>query len=109
MKYTILIENLEVKAIIGILEEERVNPQKIIINSKITYLKKDNFLDYAKVCKIIEELLIKRKFLLLEDAIEEIIKEIKSYYPSILSIYLQIKKTQILKNALVGVEILRNF
>ena len=109
MKYTILIENLEVKAIIGILEEERVNPQKIIISSKITYLKKDSFLDYAKICKIIEELLIKQKFFLLEDAIEEIIKELKDYYPEILNIYLQIKKPQILKNALVGVEILRNF
>ena len=109
MKYTILIENLEVKAIIGILEEERVDPQRIIINLKITYLKKDSFLDYAKVCKIIEDLLIKRKFFLLEDAIEEIIKELKNYYPNILSIHLQIKKPQILKNALVGVEILRKF
>lgn len=109
MKYTILIENLEVKAIIGILEEERINAQNIIINSKITYLKKNGFLDYAKVCKIIEDLLVEKRFFLLEDAIEEIIKEIKNYYPNILSIYLQIKKPQILKNALVGVEVLRNF
>jgi len=52
-EFRIIINNLEFEAIIGILDFERKNLQKIIVNSKILYDGK--FVDYVKVCGIIEK------------------------------------------------------
>ena len=107
--YKIIIENLEFDAIIGILDFEREKPQKIIVNAIIEYENKENFVDYAKICEMIEQIIKEKKFLLLEEAHEEISKFLKIKFPQIKSINLTIKKPQILKNALVGVNILRKF
>ena len=40
MRYKILIENLEFEAVIGILEFERKNKQKLMVNCEIEYEKK---------------------------------------------------------------------
>ena len=107
--YRIIIENLEFEAIIGILPEERKKAQKVLVNAEIEYEDKENFIDYAEVCKIIENLMKEKKFLLIEDALEAIECVLLEKYPQIKSLKLKIQKPEILKNALVGVEILRKY
>ena len=108
-KFTIVIENLEFSAILGILEKEREKEQPIVVNIKIDYENKENFIDYAKVAEIVEETIKTNKFLLIEDAIDELENILKTKYPQMEKLYLSIKKKEILKNALVGVEILRKY
>jgi dihydroneopterin aldolase len=108
-KFTIIIEELTFKAIIGILEEERINEQLVVVNCKIDYENKENFINYADVCDLIKKTIIENKFFLIEDAIEIIEKKLLEKHPYIKKLFLQIKKPEILKNALVGVEILRKY
>jgi dihydroneopterin aldolase len=108
-KFRIVIEELTFKAIIGILEEERVNEQLVVVNCKIDYEGKANFINYAEVCDLIQNTIIEKGFELIEDAIEFIEKKLLEKYPQMKALYLQIKKPEILKNALVGVEILRKY
>ena len=99
------IENLTFDAIIGILKEERETPQQIIVNCKIKYkFKKNSFLNYADIVKLIEITIKKEKFLLLEDAIFFIMKKIKSNFKEISSIKLKISKPTILPNCVVSLE-----
>ena len=107
--YRILIEDLTFKAIIGLLEKERNEEQIVVVNVKIDYEDKKNYIDYAKVCDLIIKIIQEGKFLLIEDAIDKIEKELKNRFLSMKSLYLSIKKPEILKNALVGVEILRKY
>jgi dihydroneopterin aldolase len=109
MKFTIVIEELTFKAIIGILDKERKEEQLVVVNCKIDYEGKENFIDYAEVCELIQNSIIENKFKFIEDAIEFIEKELLKKYPQMKSLYLQVKKPEILKNALVGVEILRKY
>jgi len=107
--YRILIEDLTFKAILGLLEKERNKKQIVIVNAKIDYDDKKNYIDYAKVCDLIVEIIQNGKFLLIEEAIDEVEKRLKINFPQMKSLYLHIKKPEILKNALVGVEILRKY
>jgi len=107
--FRILIKNLEFEAIIGILPFEREKTQKIIVNAEIEYNDKTKYINYAEVCDFIEKYIIEKKFLLIEDALEEIAENLKQKYPQMKALKLQIKKPEILKNALVGVEILRKY
>ncbi len=106
-EFRIIIENLRFETIIGILDFEREKTQKVVVNSKILY--SGDFVDYAKVCEIIENEMKREKFLLIEDALEYLINFLKREFPQIEEIFLQIKKPDILKNAEIGVEILRKF
>ena len=107
--YTIVIEDLTFKAILGLLEKERHQEQIVVVNVKIDYLDKKNYIDYAKVCDLIQQNIVEGKYKLIEDAIDEIEKMLKKEFPQMKKLYLSIKKPEILKNALVGVEILRNY
>jgi len=107
--FRIVIEDLSFEAIIGILESERETPQLVVVNAKIDYEDKKNYIDYAKVCDMIQEIIINGKFKLIEDAIEVIENELRKTFPQMKRLYLSIKKPEILKNALVGVEILRKY
>ena len=107
--YTILIEDLTFKAILGLLEKERNEEQLVVINAKIDYESKENFIDYAKVCDIMQNIIIEGKFKLIEEAADKIVDVLIKEFPQMKRIYLNIKKPEILKNALVGAEILRKF
>ena len=109
MMYSIVIEDLTFKAILGLLDKEREEEQIIVVNAKIDYEDKKNYIDYAKVCDMIQEQIINGKYKLIEDAIDEIEIMLKKEFPQMKKLYLNIKKSEILKNALVGVEILRNY
>ncbi len=107
--YTIVIEDLKFSAILGILKKERNEEQIIAVSMKIDYEDKNNYIDYAKVCDMVQNIIQNGKFLLVEDAVDEIEKKLKKEFPQMQRLYLSIKKPEILKNALVGVEILRKF
>ena len=107
--YKILIEDLTFKAILGLLEKERKSEQLVVVNVEIEYINKNNYVDYAKVSDLIVNIIQNGKFMLIEDAVDEVEKVLLKEFPQIKSLKLSIKKPEILKNALVGVEILRNY
>jgi len=102
--YKIGIKNLEFDAILGILEEERKKAQKIVVDCNISYKKEEDFLDYAKIASFIQRFLQKRKFFLIEDALEKVIKSLQNDYPNIKKIKLKITKPNILDNCEVSVK-----
>jgi len=100
------INNLEVECIIGITEEERNTPQKVIVDVTLTYFyekKEKKYIDYVKVVELITNILKEKEFELLEDAILYIRKAIKSNF-FIKDLNLKITKPQILNNCIVSVE-----
>jgi len=107
--YKIVIEDLTFNAILGLLEKERNQEQIVVVNVKMEYEDKNNYIDYAKVCDLIQNKIIEKKYKLIEDAIDDIENMLKIEFPQMKSLYLSIKKPEILKNALVGVEILRKY
>lgn len=108
--FKIHIQNLEFDTIIGILPLERTTPQKVLIDCAIEYLYEEKkFLDYAQICILIQTLLQSNKYFLIEDALEDICKNIYQEYSQIKTIKLKIIKPQILENADVGVEIFKKY
>ena len=109
-KYKISISDLTFEAIIGILEKEREVAQCVVADVEIIYEKKsDTFINYAQVASLIESTMQKEKYLLLEEALEELSKKIKSEFSAITSINLKLSKPDILDNCVVGVEIFKNY
>ena len=103
--YKIYIENLELSVIIGLLDHERVQKQRVIINCEIEYdMESDKYIDYVKVIEIIKSSLEEKKYILLENALPNIINTIKSSFSKVYSIRLKINKPDIIKNCNVAVE-----
>ncbi len=108
MIYTICIENLKLKTIIGILEKERVKPQEVLVWCFIEYEKcKREFINYADVSKMIENMLVENRYFLIEDALEDIITNISKNFKDIKTIRLKLSKSEILDNCEVAVELFR--
>jgi dihydroneopterin aldolase len=107
--YKILIEDFSFYAILGMLEEERNQKQLIIIDCEIEYENKEKFINYAEVVDLMEKIIQNGKFELIEDALDKIEEELLKRYPHMKTLFLRIKKPEILKNALVGAEILRKY
>ena len=100
---TIKIEELTFYTIIGLLDFERIEEQKVIVNLKATYkYKNGNFIDYVEICNIIKENLKNSKFKLLEDAIESTAIKILKRYKNIKKLKLEIIKPDILDDAKVS-------
>lgn len=107
---TIYIENLSFDTIIGILEEERKVPQKVLVNCEINYdYKNNNFINYALIAQLIEDEMQKSKFELIENALLELINKIKSSFLDISSIKLKISKPNILDKCVVSVALEKNY
>lgn len=101
----ILIENLSFDAIIGILEDERIIPQKVSILCTIDYTYAENeFINYAEVVNLLEETMVREKFFLIEEALEYLSQALKIRFPLIRELILRIQKPNILSNCTVGVE-----
>ncbi len=100
---TIHIENLKFKCILGILDFERVTKQDIIINIKIDYKYKKNFINYAQIVKITKKFMIKNEFLLIEDAIKELNLKLIKEFKSIKKMEIKITKPSILPDCKVSV------
>lgn len=100
---TIHIEDLRFKCIIGILDFERTTPQDIIVNMTIQYEHKNEFINYADVVEIIKNDLITKKYLLIEDAIEQLSEKIKKNFPLVETLDIKISKPSIIKACTVSV------
>lgn len=102
---TILIENLTFETIIGILDFERITPQRISIDCSINYHYSDNkFINYADVSALIEETMHTQKFELIETALETLSVDLKKTFPLIDELTLTLRKPNILQNCTVGVQ-----
>lgn len=98
------ISNLTFKCIIGILENERIKKQKVMIDLSFEYeFSKDNFINYADVANLVEKTMKKEKFLLLEDAILHLETLLNNSY-NITNLKIKISKPNILKNCVVSLE-----
>lgn len=103
MIFSILIEKLEFKTIIGILDFERKIPQKVIIDSVIEY-EGEEYLDYVILRDKIISLCNKKQYLLIEDALKDLIFELKKQFSCIKSIELSLKKPNILQDCIIGIK-----
>lgn len=101
--HKISIENLSFDTIIGILDFERVTPQKVIITFECEYKMGDNFINYVDIRDIIKNSMIQSQYYLIEDAISDILGIIKTKYPIIASAYIKISKPNILDDCIVSV------
>ena len=106
---SIIIKNFEFDTIIGVLDFERVTPQKVVINTEIFYEYNGKYLDYAQVSNIIKNILKTKKFEILEDSLDYICSYLKNQYPNIIKINLEILKPNILDNMTVGAKILKKY
>jgi len=105
---TILIENLTFDTIIGILDFERITPQKVTIDCTIEYSHTDSyFINYAEVAQLIENTMHTEKFELIETALDALGTILKQHFPPIKTLLLTIRKPDILPNCTVGVQ--KNF
>ena len=101
----VYIQNLTFDTIIGILDFERTTPQKVIVNISFKYKfdkQTKDFVNYAEVASLIEKLMKEKQYLLIEDAILDIRKNLKDIF-NIKDIKLKITKPNILTNCTVSV------
>ncbi len=100
---TIHIEALTFECIIGILDFERLKPQKVMIDLEINYLYKDeDFINYANVIELLENNMKQNQYPLLETALNELEKALLLNYPQIDSFRLKISKPNIMPHANVA-------
>ncbi len=96
------IEDLKFQSIIGILDFERTTPQDVIINLTIQYNYKDLFINYAEVSDLIKATMIEKKFLLLEDALQDLSEILKKEFSQIEKLFLKITKPSIIPDCKVS-------
>ena len=100
------IENLTFSCIIGILDFERTNEQRVVINLSFEDFYNDkskDFIDYSEVANFLETSMKERKFELIEDAILFLRKSLKQSY-KIEKLWIKISKPDIMNNCIVSVE-----
>ena len=103
---SVFVDNLEFDTIIGLLDFERVNSQKICVSMEFEACE---FVDYAAVCGITQREFNENKFYKIEDALEYFAIKFKAIYPSLTKFYMKISKIEIVPNAIVGAKILKNY
>jgi len=96
------IEDLTFNTIIGILDLERTTEQKIIVNLKIDYTFEKRFINYADVSEFVKEHIKTSEFLLLEDLLGSLSKNLKKKFPLINLLYLKVTKPSILPDCRVS-------
>jgi len=99
------IEKLSFKTIIGILPEERITPQSVILDIVFEYKYKDNtkkFIDYSKVAELAKNTMIEKKFELIEEALLTLEELLYKTYP-LKNLQIKISKPDILDDCIVSV------
>jgi len=105
----ISIKELEFEAIIGILDFERVKPQRVRINCSIHYTYDREFLDYSLIARHLQEQMTEKRFELIEEALVSLKNSLKSAFPLIEKLTLEISKPDILENCEVSLSESFNF
>ncbi len=108
---TISIKQLTFETIIGILDHERITPQRVVIDCNIDYDydRDKNFINYAVVAELIVSTMQQKKFELIETALEALIEEIHAKFSDAHTISLSITKPDILDNCEVCVSHQKSF
>jgi len=100
---TIRIDALTFECILGILDFERLQAQKIIIDVELLYDFTSGFIDYAAVVEHIQTSMTSNSFHLIEDAILSLQRSLKEDFSRLKSLSLTIYKPDILPNCRVSV------
>lgn len=106
-KQAVHIHNLVFETILGILEFERLKPQKISVNVDLFYTELPNkaYLDYMEIQEIIQNTMREKQYLLIEDALKDLSQILKTRYKEISELFLKISKLEISPNSQVGVSV----
>ncbi|WQU41987.1 FolB domain-containing protein [Helicobacter pylori] len=106
-KQGVHIHNLVFETILGILEFERLKPQKISVNVDLFYTELPNkaYLDYMEIQEIIQNTMREKQYLLIEDALKDLSQILKTRYSEISELYLKISKLEISPNSQVGASV----
>ncbi|MGL2741870.1 FolB domain-containing protein [Helicobacter pylori] len=106
-KQAVHIHNLVFETILGILEFERLKPQKISVNLDLFYTELPNkaYLDYMEIQEIIQNTMREKQYLLIEDALKDLSQILKTRYKEISELYLKISKLEISPNSQVGASV----
>lgn len=102
---TLLLQNLSLKAIIGILPQEREKPQEIIIDGEFSYEYRGEYLNYVEIAEFLKSEIQSNSYGLLEEALEDLREKIQAQFPLITHFTLSIKKPEILNDCIVGAKI----
>ncbi|GAA7958256.1 dihydroneopterin aldolase [Helicobacter pylori] len=106
-KQGVHIHNLVFETILGILEFERLKPQKISVNLDLFYTQLPNktYLDYMEIQELIQKMMQENQYLLIEDALKDLSHALKTRYSEISELYLKISKLEISPNSQVGASV----
>ncbi|MGL2711286.1 FolB domain-containing protein [Helicobacter pylori] len=106
-KQAVHIHNLVFETILGILEFERLKPQKISVNVDLFYTELPNkaYLDYMEIQEIIQNTMQEKQYLLIEDALKDLSQILKTRYKEISELFLKISKLEISPNSQVGASV----
>ncbi|MCQ2888338.1 dihydroneopterin aldolase [Helicobacter pylori] len=106
-KQGVHIHNLVFETILGILEFERLKPQKISVNLDLFYTQLPNksYLDYMEIQELIQKMMQEKQYLLIEDALKDLSHVLKTCYEEISELYLKISKLEISPNSQVGASV----
>ncbi|PUD02043.1 dihydroneopterin aldolase [Helicobacter pylori] len=106
-KQGVHIHNLVFETILGILEFERLKPQKISVNLDLFYTQLPNkaYLDYMEIQELIQKMMQEKQYLLIEDALKDLSHVLKTRYSAISELYLKISKLEISPNSQVGASV----
>lgn len=106
-KQAVHIHNLVFETILGILEFERLKPQKISVDLDLFYtqLPDKAYLDYMEIQELIQKMMQEKQYLLIEDALKDLSHALKTRYSAISELYLKISKLEISPNSQVGASV----
>lgn len=106
-KQGVHVHNFVFETILGILEFERLKPQKISVNLDLFYTELPNkaYLDYMEIQEIIQNTMREKQYLLIEDALKDLSHVLKTRYKEITELYLKISKLEISPNSQVGASV----
>ncbi|MDU9764850.1 FolB domain-containing protein [Helicobacter pylori] len=106
-KQGVHVHNLVFETILGILEFERLKPQKISVDLDLFYTELPNkaYLDYMEIQEIIQNTMREKQYLLIEDALKDLSQILKTRYSAISELYLKISKLEISPNSQVGASV----
>ncbi|GAA8062226.1 dihydroneopterin aldolase [Helicobacter pylori] len=106
-KQGVHIHNLVFETILGILEFERLKPQKISVNVDLFYTELPNkaYLDYMEIQEIIQNTMREKQYFLIEYALKDLSQILKTRYKEISELFLKISKLEISPNSQVGASV----
>ncbi|MCQ2734179.1 FolB domain-containing protein [Helicobacter pylori] len=106
-KQGVHVHNFVFETILGILEFERLKPQKISVNVDLFYTELPNkaYLDYMEIQEIIQNTMREKQYLLIEDALKDLSQILKTRYKEISELFLKISKLEISPNSQVGASV----